>query len=154
MNHIRTATVQDAVQVANNLRPEDRQEIEGLGHTPLALVFSVLVSDVAVSFFNTEGEIAGVAGIVKESDIKGQIWMICTSAVELNPHTFVRHAKRWLNKEQRNYRLLWNLADARNHYHHKLLRMLGFRAIRSVPSGPQNLPYLEIVKLCASPQQR
>jgi hypothetical protein len=153
MNHIRTATVQDAVQVANNLRPEDRQEIEGLGHTPLALVFSVLVSDVAVSFFNTEGEIAGVAGIVKESDIKGQIWMICTSAVELNPHTFVRHAKRWLNKEQRNYRLLWNLADARNHYHHKLLRMLGFRAIRTVPCGPQHLPYLEIVKLCASPQE-
>jgi hypothetical protein len=152
MNHIRTATVQDAVQVANNLRPEDRQEIEGLGHSPIALVFSVLISDVAVSFFNTEGKIAGVAGIVRESDIKGQVWMICTPAVELNPHTFVRHAKRWLKQEQRNYRLLWNLADARNHYHHKLLRMLGFQAIRAIPSGPQNLPYLEIVKLCVSPQ--
>ena len=132
MNHIRTATVQDAVHVANNLRPEDLQEIEGLGHKPLSLVFSVLLSDVAVSFFITEGEIAGVAGIVKQSDEVGVIWMLCTPSVELNPHTFVRHAKRWLKEEQRNYRLLTNLADARNLYHHKLLRMLGFKALRAV----------------------
>ena len=151
MNHIRTATVQAAVQVAKNLRPEDRQEIEGLGYSPIALVFSVLLSDVAVSFFNTEGKIAGVAGIVKESDEVGIIWMLCTPAVELNPHTFVRHAKRWLKEEQRNYRLLKNLADARNHYHHKLLRMLGFKALRAIPVGPYNLPYYEIVKLCANP---
>ena len=149
MNHIRTATKQDAVKVANNLRREDLQELEGLGHNRLAVLFSVLLSDVAVSFFNTDGEIAGVAGIVKESDEVGIIWMLCTPAVELNPHTFVRHAKRWLKEEQRNYRLLWNLADARNLYHHKLLRMLGFKALRAVPSGPQGLPYLEIVKLCA-----
>ena len=86
MKHFRTATVQDAVKVANNLRPEDLQEIEGLGHNRLGVVFSVLASDVAVSFFNTEGEIAGVAGIVKESDEVGVIWMLCTPAVELNPH--------------------------------------------------------------------
>ena len=151
MNHIRSATVQDAVQVAINLRPEDLQEIEGLGHDPMVVILSVLLSDVAVSFFNTDGEIAGVAGIVKESDEVGVIWMLCTPAVELNPHTFVRHAKRWLKEEQRNYRLLTNLADARNLYHHKLLRMLGFKALRSVPAGPYNLPYLEIVKLCAIP---
>lgn len=151
MKHIRTATVQDAAKVANNLRPEDLQEIEGLGHSRLGVVFSVLASDVAVSFFNTNGEIAGVAGIVRQSDEVGVIWMLCTPAVELNPHTFVRHARRWLNEEQCNYRLLWNLADARNLYHHKLLRMLGFKALRSVPSGPQLLPYLEIVRLCAYP---
>ena len=154
MNHIRSATVRDAVHVANNLRPEDLQEIEGLGHNRLGVVFSVLLSDVAVSFFNTEGEIAGVAGICPGPEGVGIIWMLCTPAVELNPHTFVRHAKRWLKEEQRNYRLLTNLADARNLYHHKLLRMLGFKALRSVPSGPHNLPYLEIVKLCAYPQQQ
>lgn len=149
MNHIRSATVRDAVYVANNLRPEDLQEIEGLGHSRMVVVLSVLLSDVAVSFFNTEGEIAGVAGIVKQSDEVGVIWMLCTPSVETQPHTFVRNAKRWLKEEQRNYRLLTNLADARNLYHHKLLRMLGFKALRAVPSGPQNLPYLEIVKLCA-----
>ena len=32
-------------------------------------------------------------------------------AVQKNPHHLVRQAKKWLD-EQRNYRLLWNLADA------------------------------------------
>ena len=154
MKQYRPATVADAVQVANNLRPEDLKEIEGMGHKSPAVIFSVLASDVAVSFFSKEGEIAGVAGICPDSRAGvGVIWMLCTPVVQKEPFTFVRQAKQWLADEQRNYRLLWNLADARNLYHHKLLRMLGFKALRSVPAGPFNLPYLEIVKLCAYPQQ-
>ena len=151
MKQYRPATVQDAVHVANNLRPEDLQEVQGLGYDSMASIFSVLMSDVAVTFFNRKEEIAGVAGIVKdERPGVGIIWMLCTDKVQTEPHTFVRQAKRWLNDEQRNYRLLWNLADARNLYHHKLLKMLGFKAINAYPTGPQKLPYLEIVKLCAS----
>lgn len=150
MNNIRTATVEDALQVANNLRPEDLEELEGLGHSRLGLPLSVLISDVAVSFWNDEGEIAGVAGIAPDPrEGVGVIWMLCTPVITTQPHTFVRQAKKWLKKEQSNYRLLWNLADARNHFHHKLLKMLGFKAIACSPSGPYNLPYLEIVKLCA-----
>jgi len=150
MNNIRTATVKDALLVANNLRPEDLQEIEGLGHNRLGLPLSVLISEVAVSFWTDEGEIAGVAGIAPDPrEGVGIIWMLCTPAISHQPHKFVRQAKKWLAKEQSNYRLLWNLADARNHFHHKLLKMLGFKAIACTPSGPDNLPYLEIVKLCA-----
>ena len=147
--YYRPATVRDAVMVANNLREEDRMEIEGRGFHPLALVFCVLSSDEPVAFFNSEGELCGVAGIAPDGrEHVGQVWMICTPAIQKNPHHLVRHAKRWL-AEQRNYRLLWNLADARNLLHHKLLRLLGFKAIAVKPEGPQGLPYLEIVKLCA-----
>ena len=150
MKQYRTATVADAVKVANNLRPEDLQEIEALGHNGLGVVFSVLLSDVAVSFFNSQGEIAGVAGIVPDSrEGVGIIWMLCTPVVQSQRITFVKQAKAWLRDEQSNYRVLWNLADARNQLHHKLLKMLGFKALRSVPAGPNNLPFLEIVKLCA-----
>ena len=129
-------------------------EIEGLGHQPLVLPFCVLSSDSPVAFFNNEGELAGVAGIMPdEREHVGQVWMICTPAVQKNPHHLVRQAKQWL-AEQRNYRLLWNLADARNQFHHKLLRLLGFKAIAYKAVGPYGLPYLEIVKLCASPQQQ
>ena len=77
-----------------------------------------------------------MAGIVPDPDPGvGIIWMLCTPEVQKEPF-IVRQAKQWLADEQRNYRLLWNLADARNHLHHKLLKMLGFKAIRSVPSGP------------------
>ena len=152
MKQYRPATVGDAVRVANNLRPEDLQELEGLGHDRLAIPFSVLASDAPVAFFSKEGVLAGVAGIVPDPrEGVGIIWMLCTPEVQKEPFTFVRQAKQWLADEQRNYRLLWNLADARNHLHHKLLKMLGFKAIRSVPSGPNHLPYLEIIKLCASP---
>ena len=40
MKQYRPATMGDAVKVANNLRPEDLQELEGLGHTPLGVPFS------------------------------------------------------------------------------------------------------------------
>lgn len=149
MNHIRKATVADAIEVGNNLRPEDLDEILRLGHDRLGVAISVAFSDVAVSFFNTDGEIAGVAGIGPDAEEGvGIIWMLCTPAVEKNPHTFVRQARKWLKTEEKNYRLLWNLADARNTYHHKLIKMLGFKALRSIPAGPYQLPFLEIVKLC------
>ena len=149
--YYRPATSRDAVLVANNLREEDRMEIEGLGQHPLVLPFCVLSSDAPVAFFNSEGELAGVAGIMPdEREHVGQVWMICTPAVQKNPHHLVRQAKKWLD-EQRNYRLLWNLADARNLFHQKLLRLLGFKALTARPVGPYGLPYLEIVKLCASP---
>ena len=152
MKQYRPATVGDAVRVANDLRPEDLQELEGLGHDRLAIPFSVLASDAPVAFYAKDGTLAGVAGIVPDPDPGvGIIWMLCTPAVQKEPINFVKQAKHWLAEEASNYRLLWNLADARNHLHHKLLKMLGFKAIRSVPSGPHGLPYLEIIKLCASP---
>ena len=152
--YYREATVKDALLVANNLRDEDRSEIEGLGQTPISIVFWTLLSEPCYAFFNHEGEIGGIAGITKDPRPNtGIIWMLCTPAITKNPVTFVRQAKQWLSEYQDNY-ILWNLADARNTFHHKLLKLLGFKAIRSVPSGPYQLPYLEIVKLCVNPLQR
>ena len=152
MKQYRPATVGDAVRVANDLRFEDLRELEGLGYDRLALVFSVLASEAPVAFHAKDGTIAGVAGVVPDADPGvGIVWMLCTPAVQKEPINFVKQAKQWLADEERNYRLLWNLADARNHLHQKLLKMLGFKALRSIPTGPENLPYLEIIKLCASP---
>ena len=146
--------MEDAISVANNLRKEDRMEMEGLGHHPIALSFLVQLSDNTVSFFDDDGSIAGVGGIVPtKAEHVGQVWMLCTPIVTRKPHTFVRHLKRWLN-EQHEYRLLCNIADARNIFHHKLLKMLGFKGIQVVYPQPHQLPYYEIVKLCVSPQQR
>lgn len=129
-------------------------EIEGLGHHKMSLPFSVAISDVAVAFFDGDGTIAGVAGIVAcDQPGIGIVWMICTPALTRKPHTFVRQAKKWLKQQESNYRLLWNLVDMRNHFHHKLLKMLGFKALRVVQQAPNYLPYYEIVRLCASQQQ-
>ena len=144
----REATVKDAAVVANNLRKEDLMEVEGLGHSLVVLPFLVHCSSTAIAFFDEDGTIAGVGGIMPDTRPHvGQVWMLCTPIVTRKPHTFVRHLRRWL-KEQHDYRLLWNIADARNHFHHKLLKILGFKAIKMTYQPPHNLPYLEIVKLC------
>lgn len=148
----RKATIKDAIEVANNLREEDRKEIEGLGYSPLFLPMCVLTSDVATAMFDGDGSLAGIAGIAPDpsSSSSGIVWMLCTPVVAEKPHTLVREARRWLSEHEKNYSVLWNLADARNHFHHKLLKMLGFKALREVNTKPYFLPYLEIVKLCAS----
>lgn len=153
--YYRKATVRDGDLVAKNIRVEDLREVEGLGLNRSSIPFSVLISDPAVAFFNKEHEICGVAGITPDhkSLDAGLIWMICTPALQKNPHTFVKEARRWLS-EQRGYSLLWNIADSRNTLHLKLLKLLGFKAIREVPVGPNNLPYIEIVKLCVCQPQR
>ena len=152
MNYvIKEATIQDALEVARNIRPEDKMEIAGLGHNLGSLPFSVALSDVAVSFYNKDGDIAGVGGICPSGVPRsGIIWMICTPAVQTQPITFVRQAQRWLAKEEKNYDVLWNYTDIRNTFHHKLLKMLGFRALRILQPAPVYLPYYEIVKLCVS----
>ena len=149
MKQYRPATIRDAVSVANNLRAEDKAEVEGLGQSLLHLPFGVVVSNHSTAFHSRDGELAGIAGITDVEPGVGQIWMLCTPVIHKEPITFVRQAKLWLTGVEHNYRLLWNLADARNHVHHKLLKHLGFKALRAVPVGSEQLPYFEIVKLCA-----
>ena len=147
---IKKATVQDALEVARNIRPEDKMEIEGLGHSLGALPFSVALSDVAVSFYLKDGELAGVAGICPSGTPRnGIVWMICTPALTEQPITFVRQAKKWLATVEKDYDILYNYTDVRNVFHHKLLKMLGFKALRMLQPAPLYLPYYEIVKLCA-----
>jgi len=149
MKLYRKATVKDGFLVANQLRPEDKREVEGMGHTPFHIPLCVLGSEHATVFHSPDGEIAGVAGIVRLDNQIGQIWMLCTPAITKYPHIFVRRSSKWLKEVQKEYRLLWAFADVRNLVHHKLLKHLGFKALRTVPVGPKNLPYYEIVKLCA-----
>jgi hypothetical protein len=144
---IRTATYADCCELASNLRAEDLREVEGLGHSRFAIPLSLGFSESAVSFFGKNGSLAGVAGIVRQSDDIGAIWMLCTPVVQKYPVTFVREAVAWVDSIK-GYKLLWNIVDQRNTIHLKLLKKLGFKAIKQLNLGPQFLPYLEIVKLC------
>ena len=93
------------------------------------------------------GKTAGMAGVSKE----GNIWMLCTPAILEYPLTFAREAKRFV--DSRTEPLLWNIVDKRNTVHLKLLKFLGFKFLREVRHGPNNLTFIEFAK-CVNQWQK
>ena len=144
--HYRTATFKDGLDVVNNIRDDDRMEVEASGHSPLDIPFWLSNSEHPTAVCDHKGKIAGVAGVIRLNDQVGLIWLLCTPAIEDMPIAFYRQAQCWLKGIQKDYQLLWNHCDVRNKAHHRLLKFLGFSAINMVYI--RNNPFYEIVKLC------
>jgi hypothetical protein len=144
---IHTASRLDAMYVASNLQEDDRQELIGLGHANYewATILSVYYSDTAVTFWNPDGNICGVAGVSRTDAHCGAIWMLTTPHVRPYPKLFFKEAKKWV-EQQTSYEMLHNIADPRNKMHMKLLHMLGFKRLGYVTT-PTNLTYVEFAKL-------
>ena len=141
--YIHPLTREAAFEVASNLLPEDRREVEeGHGHDPKVILPLTYDMGDSVYFRVPNGELAGIAGVHGE----GQIWMLCTPAILKYPVTFAREAKRYVDSRQE--KLLWNLVDKRNKVHLKLLRFLGFKFLRELEYGPNQLTFIEFCKLC------
>ena len=135
---IHPITLEAAVDVAFNLRPDDRREVEeGHGVDPLVELVKAAQKGSSVYFTVPNGKTAGMAGV----DEGGLIWMLTTPAIEEYPHTFAREAKRFV--ERRKEPLLWNIVDERNTVHLKLLKFLGFRILGEISYGPNNLTFIK-----------
>ena len=131
-----------ALEVAFNLRPEDRREIvEGHGLDPIEELTLSVHRGNGVWFEVPNGKTAGVAGVGSE----GSVWMICTPAIHDYPVTFAREAKRFI--ESRTEPLLWNIVDKRNTVHLKLLKFLGFIFLREFKYGPNQLSFIEFCRV-------
>ena len=141
-NYIHPITVEAAKEVASNLRPDDHREIEeGWGLDPIKYLPLAALSGDGVWFEVPNGKTAGLAGV----DEGGIIWMVCTPAIHEYPVTFAREAKRFV--ESRTEPLLWNIVDKRNRIHLKLLKFLGFKFLREISHGPNNLPFIEFCRV-------
>ena len=131
-----------AIEVASNLRPDDRREVEeGHGLDSMFYLKEEAKLGSCIYFEVPNGKTAGMAGV----DEGGIIWMLCTDAIHEFPLTFAREAKRWV--ESRPEPLLWNVVDKRNTVHLKLLKFLGFKFLREYPFGPNNLPFIEFCRV-------
>ena len=143
-NYIHPATEEAAKEVASNLLPDDRREVEeGHGIDPLETLLFAVHSHSCVWFEVPTGKTAGMAGVGPN----GEIWMLCTPAIHEYPITFAREAKRFV--ESRTEPLLWNIVDRRNTVHLKLLRFLGFKFLREIFHGPNQLSFIEFCRVCS-----
>ena len=129
------------MEVASNLRSDDRREVEeGHGLDPFVMITSKAQEGSCVYFNVPNGKTAGMAGV----DPGGLIWMLTTPAIEEYPVTFAREAKRYVERQKG---LLWNIVDKRNTVHLKLLKFLGFKFLREIFQGPNQLTFIEFCKI-------
>ena len=146
--YIHKITLEAAKEVASNLRLEDRIEVEeGHGIDATEALLEAVQKPSCVYFTGPSGKTAGMAGV----DHGGQIWMLCTNAIEESPITFAREAKRYV--ERQPDKLLWNIVDKRNVVHLKLLKFLGFRFLRELKHGPNQLTFIEFCRVLRSPSE-
>ena len=141
-NYIHPITLEAAQEVASNLRPDDHREVEeGHGIDPTALHFLMSQNPSYVYFTVPDGKTAGMAGVGQEGDI----WMLCTPDIHRYPITFAREAKRYV--DSREEPLLWNIVDSRNTAHLRLLKFLGFKFLRKLKHGPNNVTFIEFCRV-------
>ena len=133
-----------AIDVASNLLPDDRREIEAHGHDPEIVVPLASTIEGSIHFISPKNEVAGIAGVHPN----GAIWMLCTPAIKESPRKFVRQAKEFVDSRAEPF--LWNIVDKRNKTHLKLLKYLGFNFLREVNHGPYNLPFIEFCRVRSS----
>ena len=99
-------TLEAALEVASNLRPEDRREIEeGHGLDPKVILTEAVDDDFCVYFTAPNGRTAGMGGIYNG----GIIWMVTTPVIHDYPIGFVKEAKRVL--ATRTEPILGNIVD-------------------------------------------
>ncbi len=141
-------TLEAAIEVASNLRPDDRREVEE-GHGVNAMEHLTLVAKSGSCEYFTvpSGKTAGMVGV----DPGGQIWMLATPDIEQYPLTVARETKRFV--ESRKEKLLWNIVDKRNTVHLKLLKFLGFKFLRELKHGPNQLTFIEFCRVFRSLSQ-
>ena len=141
-NYIHPITLEAAVEVASNLRSDDRREVEEGHGIPSALLPSLMSQNPSYVYFTVpDGKTAGMAGVGQEGDI----WMLCTPDIHRYPITFAREAKRYV--DSREEQLLWNIVDSRNTAHLKLLKFLGFKFLRKLKHGPNNVTFIEFCRV-------
>jgi len=140
--YIHPITLKAALEVASNLRSDDfRELLDGHGLDPLLYLAAMSADPSTVYFTSPNGKAAGMAGVGK----KGDIWMLCTNEIHNTPILFSRQAKRFV--DSRTEPLLWNIVDSRNKAHLKLLKFLGFKFLRKLKHGPNNVTFIEFCRV-------
>lgn len=145
---VRPATEADLLNVSENLKEDDRQELEALGCPPgaLATFATATLSSGKVLAWGPEGAPLAVFGVYAEGDT-GWVWSLSTPDILPRWREVHRSTPAILDELGRDFALLTNLKDARHRHHIRWLRSLGFTFINTQRVGPYGLPFHEFVRI-------
>ena len=133
--YVEQSTLQDAHVVSRRLRCADLNEITAVTkRSPLCvLIDGVNQSKPCFTIKTSTGIPCGIFGTRDSGHSNsGVVWMLGTDDLTAESRTFIRHSRRWLNELHKNYRLLYNVIDARNEVHLKWRDWMGFDFIKEV----------------------
>lgn len=122
----------DGAELEENLRPEDRYEVEALSRQPAGRVIeqSIRRSEYPVTFRSTaDGRLLGVYGFTPVTPISNTAmpWMLGTPELFDHRKVLVRRSRAVIECVlQRKYRVLTNVVWAGNHKSIRYIRAIGF----------------------------
>ena len=147
--HVRPARLEDVPILADNLREADVEEIKASsGSDPRDALYRGLRDGKAYVACLPNGIPVTMYGVVPMVPQVGGIWMVASKQFHLVHRQFLRECKGALEDISRDYRLVYNFTDARNHVHHRWIKWMGFSIIkRHETFGHEGRPFLEFVKI-------
>jgi hypothetical protein len=151
---VRTATPEDAGELASRLREADVREIRAMTREPLIEVLcgGVAASDPAYAVAGPGGEVLALFGVIPgdppgsppgTADPAGSVWLVGSDALVARPILALRLGRVWMDRLFERYRTLGNVVDARNEVHVRWLRFAGFTIHRTLEGyGLEQRPFL------------
>lgn len=147
---VRPAALEDALALAQILRPADVAELAALGQRPLAaLEDAIAASPNPWAAVDPDGVLIALFGAapMPGAPAVGAPWMLASPRLDRAARPFLRASRDWVAALQADYDLLFNRVDERNCAHIAWLRWCGFSFLRRVELGPRSLPFWEFVRL-------
>ena len=151
--YVRPAILKDALELAPNMRKDDRAEIMASDNmSPLqALVVPFTIKGARIySIIGTKEEgVIGMFGSTPSSEPDfGIAWLLSSDKLAKNhARQFLKECPYWVAQMGEGYRHLYNFVDKRNWVALKWLQLLGFTAREEFPTyGHKQIPFLLMMK--------
>jgi hypothetical protein len=146
------ATKEHAVEIAENLRKEDIDELNASGTLWHKEAFMFCIENdypVWAAIDEEDGRVAALGGVTPSSHTYvGVPWAVATDAISKHPVGFTRIGRYLMPKMHEHYPFLANWVDARNTKHIRWLKSLGFSFGIPLPygiNGEQFFPFMHVV---------
>ena len=142
----------DALEVAKNIRDEDRAEVmASCGWSPEYALKHAYLSSLRPLSIVLGDEVIAVCGCVPydlEGVSYGQIWLLGTPRVVTIKTAFLRYSRVAIDVMSEPFEIIGNCVDARNTVHIKWLKWLDFTFIREHNNfGYEQRKFYEFVRL-------
>lgn len=141
---IARVTPEHVAQMMPHVRQADREEfIAAANMEPQAVIAKALRTSTIAAAGLINGQVVTIFGAAPASLITGRgvPWLVSTDLMEEQPLTFLRHCRPVLRIMARQYPVLENFVDARNHAAKAWLHWMGFKLDEPKPYGYQGLPF-------------